>query len=197
MESSLLKGLVWMDYKLFVLVCLIVPLFLSVWGLVAKIPSIQRLLLIFWRVASLLAIAIYLLIPVWQLGYLVWFIGHILVAISLWFWVDINDEIHDLPKSTLKLTVTAWRWATTVFCCLNAIAFMPFLRCTFVSDASIDSVCRAWLEAPWHYKMWFHPTATTGFLGFLGMSGLIIYGIYFLYFLVFRLIKQGRIALEQ
>lgn len=196
MESSLLKGLVWMDYKLFVLICLIIPIALSVWSMVAKIPSIQRLLLIFWRVASLLPIAIYLLIPVWQLGYLAWFIGHIFVAISLWFWVDINDEIRDLPKSSLKLAVTAWRWATTVFSSLNAIAFIPFLPCTFASDAT-ETACRVWLEAPWQYKAWFHPNATTGFLGFLGMSGLIVYAIYFLYFLAFRLIKQGRIALEQ
>jgi hypothetical protein len=197
MESNFLKGLVWLDYKLFVILCLIIPLVLTIWGIVAKIPSIQKLLLIFWRVASLLAISIYLLIPVWQLGYLAWFIGHIFVAISLWFWLDINDEIRDLRKSPLKLTVTAWRWATTVFCSLSAIAFIPFLHCSFSADAKVETACRIWLEAPWQYKAWFHPNASTGFLGFLGMSGLIIYTIYFLYFLVFRLIKQGRIALEQ
>ena len=197
MESNLLTGLVWMNYKLFVLLCLIIPIILSVWGVVAKIPSIQRLLLIFWRVASLLPIAIYLLIPVWQIGYLAWFIGNILVITCLWFWVDINDEIRDLPKSRLKLAITAWRWAISVYCSLTAIAFIPFLRCTFAENASVEIACRAWLEAPWHYKSWFHPNATTGFLGFLGMSGLIIYAIYFLYFLAFRLIKQGRIALEQ
>jgi len=197
MDVTLLNGLVWMNYKLFVLLGLIIPLVLSIWAIAAKIPSIQRLLLIFWRVASLLAISIYLFIPVWQLGYLTWFLGHILVAISLWFWVDINDEIRDLPKSKLKLTVTAWRWATTVFSSLSAIAFIPFLRCTFIADVGNDSFCRVWLSAPWQYKQWFHPSATTGFVGFLGITGLIAYGIYFLYFLTFRLIKQGRIALEQ
>ncbi|AFZ47883.1 hypothetical protein Cyast_1930 [Cyanobacterium stanieri PCC 7202] len=197
MEDTLLRALVWTNYKLFLVFCLLFPLGLSVWSLFAKIPSIQRLLLIFWRVASLLAIAIYLFIPVWQLGYLAWFIGHILIVISLWFWVDINDEIQDLPKSPLRLLLTSWRWATSIYGILGAIAFTPFLRCTFSEDAAVEKVCRAWLEAPWHYKSWFHPNATTGFLGFLGMSGLIIYGIYLLYFLVFRLIKQGRIAIEQ
>ncbi len=197
MESNLIKGLVWLDYKLFVFLFLIVPVVLSIWGIKTQIPSIQRLLLIFWRVASLLAIAIYLFIPVWQLGYLAWFLGHIFVVISLWFWVDINDEIRDLPKSNLKVFVTAWRWAVSLFSTISAIAFIPFLRCAFVADAVQDSACLLWLEAPWQYKSWFHPNATTGFLGFLGMVGLIIYVIYFLYFLAFRLIKQGRIALEQ
>ncbi|WP_373478599.1 DUF3177 family protein [Geminocystis sp.] len=197
MEETLLKALVWTNYKLFVVLCLIVPLILSIWGLVAQIPSIQRLLVIFWRVASLIAIAIYLLIPVWELGYVAWFLGHILVVISLWFWVDINDEIRDLAKTPLRFTFTVWRWATTFYGTISAIVFLPFLPCTISSDASVEKFCRVWLEAPWHYKSWFHPNATTGFIGFLGMMGLTIYLIYFVYFLTFRLIKQGRIALQQ
>lgn len=197
MEEALLKSLVWTNYKLFILLCLILPLMVSIWGLLAQIPSIQRLLVIFWRVASLMAIAIYLFIPVWQVGYLAWFFAHIFVVISLWFWVDINDEIRDLPKTALKFTVTAWRWAISFYGIISAIVFIPFLPCAFSPDASVEISCRVWLEAPWHFKTWFHPNATPGFLGFLGMTGLIIYGIYFFYFLTFRLIKQGRIALEQ
>ncbi|MBL1210000.1 DUF3177 family protein [Geminocystis sp. GBBB08] len=197
MEETLLKSLVWTNYKLFILFCLILPLILSIWGLFAQIPSIGRLLVIFWRVASLMAIAIYLLIPVWQVGYLAWFLAHIFVVISLWFWVDINDEIRDLPKTPLRLTVTIWRWAITFYGIISAIAFIPFLPCTFSADASVEISCRVWLEAPWHFKTWFHPNVTPGFLGFLGMTGLIIYSIYLFYFLSFRLIKQGRIALQQ
>lgn len=197
MEETLLKALVWTNYRLFILICLICPVILSVWAVKAGIPSIQRLLIIFWRVASLMMIAIYLFIPVWQVGYLAWFFAHILVVISLWFWADINDEIYDLPKIPIRLAVTVWRWATTFYCTISAIAFIPFLRCTFVDKAGDEMACRVWLEAPWQYKDWFHPNATTGFLGFLGMTGLIIYLIYFTYFLTFRLIKQGRIAIEQ
>ncbi len=197
MEDTLLTALVWTNYKLFLLLCLLFPVGLSIWGLFSKIASIQRLMLIYWRVASLLAIAIYLFIPVWQIGYIAWFVGHFLIVIGLWFWVDVNDEINDLPKSPLKLVLTSWRWATSIYGIVSAIAFAPFLGCTFSENAAIDTSCRVWLQAPWHYKSWFHPNATTGLLGFLGMSGLIIYGIYFLYFLAFRLVKQGRIAIEQ
>lgn len=197
MEDILLKALIWTNYKLFVLICLIVPLILSVWSFKTPIVSIQRLLIIYWRVASLLAISVYLLIPVWQIGYLTWFMGHILIVICLWFWVDLNDEIRDLPKTTFRLVLTSWRWAVTFYGTLGAIAFIPFLRCAFVESASADTQCRLWLQAPWHYKAWFHPDSTTGFLGFLGMTGLVVYSICFIYFLTFRLIKQGRIALEQ
>ena len=131
------------------------------------------------------------------MGYLAWFFAHVLVVLSLWFWADINDEIRDLPKVPIRLAIRVWRWAVTFYGTISAIAFIPFLRCTFVPEASTEIVCRAWLEVPWQYKLWFHPNATTGFLGFLGMSGLVVYLIYFTYFLTFRLIKQGRIAIEQ
>lgn len=197
MEKIFLMSIAWTDFRLSLLLSIFIPLILTIWATLQKTISIQRLLTIYWRVASLSLFSFYLLIPVWQIGYLTAFFAKILIAISLWFWVDINDEIRDLPKSKLKLTVTAWRWATTVFCGLSAIAFIPFLRCTFIANAGADTSCRVWLSAPWQYKEWFHPSATTGFLGFLGMTGLIVYGIYFLYFLTFRLIKQGRMALEQ
>ena len=198
MEETLLRSLAWTDYRLAVLFALIMPLALSVWAVVQKIPSIQRLLVIYWRVASLLLITIYLLIPVWSVGYLTGLVARILIPISLWFWIDVNDEIRDLPKSKLKLAITSWRWAITVYCLLGAIAYIPLaFSCAFAANPTENTLCRAWLEAPWQYKAFFHSEATTGFLGFLGMSSLIIYTIYFFYFLLVRLGKQGRMALEQ
>jgi hypothetical protein len=197
MDEALLKSLAWTDYRLAVLFAFIMPLALLIWAVVQKIPSIQRLLIIYWRVASLWMITIYLLIPIWNVGYVTGLASRILIPISLWFWVDVNDEIRDLPKSNLKLAITGWRWAMTVYCALSAIAHIPLVSCAFAANPTEDTYCRLWLEAPWQYKAFFHPEATTGFLGFLGMAGLIIYGIYFFYFLLFRLAKQGRIAIEQ
>ncbi len=197
MEETLLRSLAWTDYRLAVLVALIIPLALSVWAVVQQIPSIQRLLVIYWRVASLLVITIYLLIPVWSVGYLTGLASSILIPISLWFWIDVNDEIRDLPKSKLKSVTTSWRWAMTIYGILGAIAHIPLASCAFTPSPTENSLCRAWLEAPWQYKAFFHAEATPGLLGFLGMSGLIIYAIYFFYFLLIRLGKQGRMALEQ
>ena len=197
MEETLLRSLAWTDYRLAVLFALIMPLALSIWALGQKIPSIQRLLVIYWRVASLFMITIYLLIPVWSVGYLTGLASRILIPIALWFWIDVNDEIRDLPKSKLKLVITSWRWAMTVYCILGVIAHIPLASCAFTPSPTENTLCRAWLEAPWGYKLIFHSEATTGFLGFLGMSSLIVYAIYFFYFLLVRLGKQGRMALEQ
>ncbi|MEC4893710.1 MAG: DUF3177 family protein [Oscillatoria sp. PMC 1051.18] len=198
MEEGLwFRSLVWMDYRLAVLFTVIVPLGLTIWALVRRSDAIVRLLIIYWRVASLLMITVYLLIPQWQIGFLSSFSARILIPISLWFWVDINEEIADMPRSALKLTLTAWRWAVTIFCIIGALFFIPFLPCGFSEGAVKTPFCLVWTEAPLVYKQIFHADSTPGFLGFIGMMGLIVYVVYFAYFVLIRLGKQGRIAMEQ
>ena len=193
MEEAWFKPLVWADYRLALLFTLILPLILLLWSVLARVESMHRLLIIYWRVASLLMIAIYLMIPGWPLGFAVGFAARILIPISLWFWVDLNDEIKDLPPSLLKLVLTSWRWAVTIYCSLGAIASFPFLKCAFSPELNIKtSFCQVWMAAPWQYQSIFHHHATSGFLGFLGIVGLIVYVLYFAYFLFFRLGKQGR-----
>ncbi|OKH20283.1 hypothetical protein NIES593_19430 [Hydrococcus rivularis NIES-593] len=201
MDETWLRPLVWMDYRLAVLFTVIVPVILLIWALVRQADAILRLLIIYWRVSSLLMITVYLAIATWScpFSYITGLVARILIPISLWFWVDLNDEIRDLPQSFLKLVLTSWRWAVTIYSSLGAIASLPFLSCAFSGGeyAVNTPFCRVWLEAPWGYKEWFHPNASPGFLGFLGMVGLIIYTLYFAYFLLIRLGKQGRSALEQ
>jgi len=64
----------------------------------AKAEAIQRLLTIYWRVSSLLAITIYLLIAALPVGFISGLMARILIPISLWFWVDLNEEIEDQPR---------------------------------------------------------------------------------------------------
>jgi hypothetical protein len=197
MDEVWFKPLVWADYRLALLFTLILPLILLISSSIAQIESSRRLFIIYWRVASLLMISLYLLVSSWPLGFAVGFAARILIPISLWFWVDLNDEIRDLPPSLLKLALTSWRWAVTIYCSLGAIASLPFLSCAFSPGAIETPFCKVWLEAPWQYQSIFHRNASPGFLGFLGIVGLVIYVLYFGYFLFFRLGKQGRSALEQ
>ena len=197
MEEIWFRPMVWTDYRLAVLFTVIVPLILLIWSLVRQVEAIQRLLIIYWRVASLLMITVYLMIPTWPISFVTGFAGRVLIPISLWFWVDLNDEIKDLPQSFLKIALTSWRWAVTIYCCLGAIATLPFLSCTFSAGAIEQPFCQVWLEAPWAYQAFFHPQATPGFLGFLGIVGLVFYVFYLAYFLLIRLGKQGRSAIEQ
>lgn len=197
MQQLWFRPLVWTDYRLAVIFTVILPLIFLVWALLQKVESIQRLLIIYWRVASLLMITVYLMIASWPIAFITSFAARILIAIALWFWADLNDEIKDLPKSLLKLTFTAWRWAVTIYALLGAIAILPFYPCVFTANTIKQPFCEVWLEAPWQYKSWIHPNLAPSVVGFFGIVGLFFYVLYLGYFLIFRLGKQGRSALEQ
>ena len=197
MDETWLRTLVWTDYRLAVLFTVIMPIILLIWAIVRKYEAMSRLLIIYWRVASLLMITVYLMIPGWSISFLTGLSARILIPISLWFWADLNDEIKDIPFSPLKLVLTAWRWAMTVYCLIGVILNIPFVSCAFSENPLDISTCSIWLEAPWHYKEIFHANSNPGFLGFLGIVGLIIYVLYLSYFVFIRLGKQGRTALEQ
>jgi hypothetical protein len=191
------RSLVWTDYRLAVLFTVILPLILLIWAFVQKAEAIQRLLIIYWRVASLLAITLYLMMASWPIGFVSSFFSRILIPISLWFWVDINEEIDDMSSRPLKLALSAWRWAVTIYCTLGTLALIPFLPCAFSQGMIKTPFCQVWLEAPWLYKAYFHANYKPEFLGFVGMACLIIYVLYLAYFVLLRLGKQGRSAMEQ
>lgn len=196
MSQELLRSLVWMDYRLALIFTVTLPLVLMVWAFVRKAEAMQRLLIIYWRVSSLLAITVYLMIGNFPFSFGVSFLARILIPISLWFWVDLNEEIDDQRRTPLKLTFTSWRWATSAYCVLGAIATIPFLRCA-ISTATFDTpFCQVWREAPLLFREYFHSELTQPFLGFFGIVGLIIYVAYFGYFVLIRLGKRGRSAIE-
>jgi hypothetical protein len=187
------QPLIWMDFRLAVIFTVLIPLILLLWAFAQKTEVIQNLLIIYWRVASLLAIAVYLQIGSLPISFIVGFVAQIAIPISLWFWADLNEEITDLSPRALKLAFTAWRWATTIYCSLSAIFAIPFLPCAFGSAKTAE--CQAWFEPSWLYYQFFHANSNPGFLSLLGTLGLIIYTLYLVYFLVVRLGKQGRSAM--
>ncbi|MBU7584782.1 MAG: DUF3177 family protein [Nostoc sp. TH1S01] len=194
MEDVWFRPYIWADYRLAVLFTLIIPLILLIWAFVQKSEAMQRLLMIYWRVASLLAITIYLMIAEYPVSFISGLIGRILIPISLWFWVDLNDEIDYQPSGPLKLIFTSWRWAVTVYSILSAIAFIPFIGCAFSETAIKTPYCRVWFEAPLLFKDYFHHNSKPAFLGFLGITFLVIYVLYLSYFVLIKLGKQGRSA---
>ncbi len=191
------RPLVWMDYRLAVVFTVFMPLMLLFWAFIQKAQTMQRLLIIYWRVSSLLMVTVYLMIPGWSLGYIAGFFARVLIPISLWFWADINEDIAEQPKRPLKFVFTAWRWAMTVYCTLGALVNLPFFACAFSEEARSGAYCQVWLEAPQLYQQWFHPNSTLGFLGVLGMIGLIAYVASLGYFVIVRLAKEGRTAMQE
>jgi hypothetical protein len=191
------RQLVWIDYRLAVLFLMVIPLILLIWAYVQQAEGIQKLLTIYWRVSSLLAITIYLMIAQYPVSFISGLVGQILIPISLWFWVDLNDEIEYQPSGALKLTFTSWRWAVTIYSILGTIAFIPFVGCAFSGNVSQNPACRVWFEAPIVFKDYFHYNSKPAFLGFLGIVGLSIYVLYLSYFVLVKLGKQGRSATPQ
>ncbi len=192
-----LRLLVWTDYRLAVLFTVVIPLILLVWAVIRRAESIQLLLTIYWRVASLLAVTVYLMIAAIPIGFVSGFLARILIPASLWFWVDLNEEVDDMPaRDRLKLAITSWRWAITVYCGLGLLNQIPSLQCGILNNQTLlnNPMCTVWLEAPWGFRQLFHANTRPGFLGFWGIVGLVIYVIYFSYFVIMRLGKQGRSA---
>ncbi|MGD1914185.1 MAG: DUF3177 family protein [Rivularia sp. (in: cyanobacteria)] len=191
------RHLVWMDYRLALLFTVLIPLVLLIWAFVQKAEGIQRLLTIYWRVSSLLAITVYLLIGGFGVSFISSLIARILIPISLWFWIDLNDEIEYGSDGALKFVFTCWRWATSIYCILGALTTIPFLGCAFSETTLGSSYCKVWLEAPLLFKEYFHPNTNTGDLGFLGIVGLVFYVLCLSYFVIFKLGKKGRTAVPQ
>lgn len=193
------RPFVWTDYRLALLFAVLIPLIVWIWAYVQKAEGIQRLLNIYWRVASLWAITIYLMMGGFAVSFISGLIARILIPISLWFWVDLNDDIEYQSSGSLKLIFTSWRWAMTIYSVLSAIAFGFFtlLSCAFSEAVLNNPTCSVWLEAPLLFKEYFHGNSKPGFLGFLGIVGLIIYVLYLVYFVLVKLGKQGRSAIPQ
>jgi Protein of unknown function (DUF3177) len=193
MPIDLLRSLVWTDFRLAVLFGVLCPLGLLVWALYKRAKPITHLLMIYWRVSSLLAIAVYLMMGQSPISFVTGFAALFLIPVSLWFWVDLNEEIDD-RRGTLKLMVNGWRWGITIYCAIAALLQVPYLKCAASSTAIAARECQVWLEPPLFLKSMFHADVRPEKLSFLAIMALVFYGLYLGYFLLFKLTKQGRSA---
>lgn len=196
-SSSVLQSLVWTDYRLAVIFTVLCPLILLVWALVARAEVIQQLIVIYWKVSSLLAITVYLMIAGLPFSFLTATMARVLIPLSLWFWADLNEEIREQPFSLRKLAFTTWRWGITFYCGLGVLFQLPFLRCAFSKTAFAGESCQVWLEAPLLFRQSFHAGFTPGFLGFWALLALVAYVLTLSYFVFVKLGRQGRSALNQ
>ncbi|MFM7652533.1 MAG: DUF3177 family protein [Vulcanococcus sp.] len=200
-DLLLYRTLVWLDYRLAALFALGLPVVLLIWSSVRQERAMRRLLSIYWKVASLLLIAVLLLTDNRPLGYVVALLAQLLVVVSLWFWVDLNEELADLPPwRPLPFTVRAWRWGMSVFGLSGAVLSGMALSC--LAGNLSRPVCRAWLEAPddLHggfaraFGFLFGGSWTGAIAAFVGYVALVAYGVGLLQWLLVRLPRQGRVA---
>jgi Protein of unknown function (DUF3177) len=64
-----ISSLVWTDYRLALLLTVLVPLAILAIAFIKQNEPITKLMIIYWRVASLLAISAYLLIAAMPVGF--------------------------------------------------------------------------------------------------------------------------------
>ncbi len=178
------------------------PLVLLIWAAFKKQASMVRLLSIYWKVASLLAISMMLLADQRPIGLMTLFISPLLMMFSIWFWVDLNQELADLPPwRALPLTVRIWRWSLSGFSLLTSTLALLSLRCLKLISSNN---CRAWIEAPklLHessenlFNFLFGANWSEPIAAFVGYVALIAYTVGLLQWLLIRLPKNGRIAGE-
>ena len=195
--SSAVLPVVWTDYRLALLFAVFIPLTLLIWSWVAKAEAISLIVTIYWRVASLLAITVYLMIGGYSFSFITSLAAKILIPLSLWFWADLNEEIREQPKRSLNLAFNAWRWAMSAYCGIGIILQISLLRCAFSNTAFAGETCQSWLQPSLAFANVFHANFESGFLGVMGIVALIFYALYLGYFLLVKLGRQGRSALNQ
>jgi len=196
------RSLVWLTYRLGATFALGVPLVLLIWAAVRKEAAMVRLLSIYWKVASLLAISLLLLTDQRPLGYVTAFVAPVLMVVSVWFWVDLNEELADLPPwRPLPLTVRIWRWALSGFGVLATVMAATSLPCT---RQLANPDCKAWLEAPQGlhrvverlFDFVFGGQWTEAVAAFVGYVVFVAYLVGLIQWLLVRLPRQGRVAGE-
>jgi hypothetical protein len=175
-----------------------------VWAALKREAALLRLLAIYWKVASLLLIADLLLSDRRPIGFVLLVLAPLLVLVSLWFWVDLNEELADLPPwRPLPLTLRIWRWGVSFWAVIGAALAATALACMDV--ARMDSPrCAVWLQPPsalhQHletvFDFVFGGQWTPGVAAFIGYVGLLAYVVGLVQWLLVRLPKLGRVAGE-
>ena len=201
--DSLYRSLVWLDVRLGVLFAVGLPLVLLVWAAIRREGAMLRLLGIYWKVASLLLIALLLLTGGRRAAFVLLVIAPLLMTAALWFWVDLNEELTDLPPwRPLPLTLRIWRWSLTLWALAGAGLAATALPC--LAGGLQRPLCQVWLEAPsgLHgvvarvFAFVFGGAWTPAVAAFLGYVGLVAYVVGLLQWLLVRLPRLGRVAGE-
>jgi hypothetical protein len=200
----LYRSLVWLDVRLGMLFAVGLPLLLLLWAALRREQALVRLMGLYWKVASLHLIALLLLTDNRPVGYLLLVLSPLLVVGSLWFWVDLNEELADMPPwRALPLTLRIWRWSLTLLSLAAAGLAVTALPCMAARAAPL-SLCQVWLEAPQGlhgvvarvFAFVFGGDWTKGVAAFVGYAALVAYVVGLLQWLVVRLPRLGRVAGE-
>ena len=200
MTEPQFQTLVWLSYRIAATFAFGLPLFLFIWARFSNSTSIDRLLSIYWKVSSLYVINILFLSGDSQLGQFISLVSPILMVTSIWFWVDLNEEIDEMFKfNPISLTTRIWRWTLSLWGILNTGLHIFSWRCL---NSINGNYCDTWREIPYNsfittkiiIKFILGGNWTTTLATFFAYLALILYLIGILQWLLIQFPKNGRFA---
>ena len=192
--------LVWLSYRIAATFAFGLPLFLFMWAKISNSSAIDRLLSIYWKVSSLYVINLLFLSGDNQLGQLISLISPILMVGSIWFWIDLNEEIDEMfIYRPISLTTIIWRWVLSFWAILNTSLHVFSWQCL---NSISGNYCDTWREIPYNsfvttktiIKFILGGNWTTGFATFLAYLTLTLYLIGLVQWLIMQFPKNGRFA---
>ena len=135
---------IWLSFQLSLVFILGIPLILFCWSLKNKSKAITKLLTNYWKISLLFFISLILLIGKYNYALLITNISTVIMAISVWFWLDINDELEEYGISNaLTTTTNVWRWSLTFISLSFLIQSLNNISCiSFINSAE----CEIWLQ---------------------------------------------------
>ena len=120
------------------------------------------------------------------------------MAISVWFWSDINDELKEYDIShALTTTTKVWRWSLTFISLNFLIQSLNNISCIY----SINTTeCQIWMQPSINFYLFlknlfnflFGASFSQPVAKFLGLFALLIYTLGLLQWAIIKLPKSGR-----
>ena len=189
---------VWLSFQLSLVFIVGIPLSLLFWSVKNKSKAITKLLTNYWKISLLFFISLILLIGEYNYALLITNISTIIMAISVWFWNDINDELKEYGVShALTTTTKAWRWSLTFISLSFLIQSLNNISCiSFINSAG----CVIWLKPSTNlylilknlFNFLFGASFSQPVAKFLGLFALLIYVLGLLQWAMIKLPKSGR-----
>ncbi len=189
---------IWLSFQLSLVFILGIPLTIFCWSIKNNSKAITKLLTNYWKISLLFFISLILLIGKYNYALLITNISTVIMAISVWFWDDINDELKEYGIShALTTTTKVWRWSLTFISLSFLIQSFNNVSCiSFINSAE----CETWLKPSTNlylilknlFNFLFGANFSQPVAKFLGLFALFIYVLGLVQWAIIKLPKSGR-----
>ena len=175
-----------------------IPLTLFCWSIKNNSKAITKLLSNYWKISLLFFISLILLIGKYNYALLITNISTVIMAISVWFWNDINEELKEYGiYHALTTTTKVWRWSLSFISLNFLIQSLNNISCISIINST---ECEIWLKPSMNlylilknlFNFLFGASFSQPVAKFLGLFALLIYVLGLLQWAMIKLPKSGR-----